>query len=140
VTTSARRYSLAVLAAVLAGIVVGCGGPTKAHVRGTVTLDGQPLADGSIEFFPVGASGQSAGTAIKNGAYELDASVGEMKVSIHGIEVVGKQKTYDTADSPTTDIVRNPVPSRYNTQSELKKTLTAGPNEINFDLTSDKKK
>ncbi|MBN9118596.1 MAG: hypothetical protein J0I06_05490 [Planctomycetes bacterium] len=138
-TTNFRHSFLAALALGL-GAVVGCGGPPKAHVKGTVTIDGKPLADGVIEFFPVGGSGQSAGTAIKDGAYELDASVGEMKVSVHGVEVIGKQKAYDTPDSPMIDTVRNPVPARYNTRSELKKTLVAGPNEVNLELTSDKKK
>ena len=133
-TTNLRRYFLAALGTVLAVGLAGCGGPPRAHVKGTVTVDG------TIEFFPTGATGQSAGTAIKDGVYELDASVGEMKVSIHGVEVVGKQKAYDTPDSPVIDVVRNPVPARYNTKSELKKMLVAGPNEINLELTSDKKK
>ena len=54
---------------------------------------------------------------------------------------IGKQKMYDTPDSPTVDVVRQLIPARYNTASELKVTLKDGPNEgVNFELTSDKKK
>jgi hypothetical protein len=105
-----------------------------------VTLDGNPIRDGAIEFFPLGASGQSAGAAIKDGKYQLDASVGEMKVTINASELVRQEKAYDTPDSPMIDIVRNTIPAKYNTSSELKKTLVAGPNEVNFDLESGKKK
>ena len=141
-TTRVWRHALAVLALGLVALgPAGCGGgPPRAHVHGTVTLDGTPIPNGSIEFFPLGPSGQSAGTAIKDGKYEIDASVGEMKVTINGSEIVGQQKAYDTPDSPVIDIVRNPVPANYNTSSELKRTLVAGPNEINFELKSDKKK
>jgi hypothetical protein len=135
-----RVRALTVLAMGLAAAVAGCGKPPKAVVHGTVTLDGKPLADGSIEFFPIAGAGQSAGTAIKDGAYDVEASVGEMQVTINGIEVTGKQKAYDTPESPMIDVVRNPVPAKYNTKSELKKTLVAGQNEANFDLTSEKAK
>ncbi len=132
-----RAWAAAALAAV---VVAGCGGPPRAQVRGKVTVDGKPLANGSIEFFPADGKGQTAGVAIQNGEYQVETSPGEMKVSINGTEVVGKQKAYDTPDSPMIDIVRNAVPARYNAQSELRKTLNAGPNEVNFDLTGDAKK
>jgi hypothetical protein len=134
-TASVVAFGLAALA--LAG---GCGGPPRAQVKGTVTIDGKPLKDGSIEFFPVDGKGQSAGTSIHDGAYQVEASVGEMRVTINGTEVVGKRKAYDTPESPMIDVVRNAVPERYNTHSELKKTLTAGANELNFELKSEKKK
>lgn len=133
-----RAWAAAALAAVV--VIAGCGGPPRAQVRGKVTIDGRPLENGSIEFFPVDGKGQTAGTAIQNGEYQVETSVGEMKVTINGTEVVGKQKAYDTPDSPMIEIVRNAVPARYNSQSELKKTLNPGANEVNFELTGDGKK
>ncbi|MBO0697750.1 MAG: hypothetical protein J2P46_05115 [Zavarzinella sp.] len=139
-----RKFPARALGALALGLAVvaagGCGGPPRAHVRGTVTLDGQPLANGTVEFFPVGGDGQSAGAAIKDGAYEVEASVGEMRVTVYGSEVVGQRKTYDTPDSPVEDVVRNPIPARYNTQSELKATLVPGRNEVNFQLESGRTK
>ena len=56
---------LAVL--VLTLVLGGCGGQPKAHVRGKVTLDGKPLADGTIQFFPIGGNGQTAAIFRKAG-------------------------------------------------------------------------
>jgi hypothetical protein len=55
--------------------------------------------------------------------------------------VVGKQKLYDTPDSPIEDKVVEMLPARYNTLTELKATLKPGDNEnVNFELTSGKEK
>jgi hypothetical protein len=132
--------TLPALALGLAFLAGGCGQPPRAKVHGTVTLDGKPIKDGSIEFFPVDGNGQTAGVAIRDGTYSVDASVGEMKVSIRAVEVIGQRKAYDTPDSPMIEDVRNTIPARYNTQSELKKTLAAGDNEVNFELTTKKEK
>ena len=140
-TTSLRRVAAAAAFGLAAATLTGgCGGPPRAQVKGVVTVDGKPLADGSIEFFPVDGKGQSAGTSVHDGVYQVEASVGEMKVTINGTEVIGKRKAYDTPESPMIDVVRNAVPERYNTKSELKTTLVAGPNEKNFDLKGDAKK
>ncbi len=130
--------TLSALALGLAFLAGGCGAPPRAKVHGTVTLDGKPIKDGSIEFFPIDGKGQTAGVAIRDGAYSADASVGEMKVSIRAVEVVGQRKAYDTPDSPMVDEVRSLIPARYNAQSELKQTLVAGDNEVNFELTTKK--
>jgi hypothetical protein len=116
----------------------GCGGPAKAKVHGKVTFDGKPIASGTIEFFPLDGKGQSAGTSITDGMYSVDASIGEMRVTVSAMEVYGKHKAYDTPDSPMIEDVRNPIPAKYNTNSELKRTLKAGDNEVNLDLTSGK--
>jgi hypothetical protein len=135
ITKRSRLFRLVPAFAIGAAFFVGgCGGPPRAKVRGTVTLDGKPIKNGSIEFFPISGQGQTAGVAIKDGAYSVDASVGEMKVSIRATEVIGQHKAYDTPDSPMIDDVRSIIPARYNAQSELKRTLVAGDNEVNFDL------
>jgi hypothetical protein len=101
-----------------------------------VTLDGAPLENGTIEFFPTGA-GSSAGTGITNGHYTVETSVGEMKVSINATKVVGKHKMYDTPDSPTVDKVADILPPKYNRTTELRTTLNPGANaNVNFELKS----
>jgi hypothetical protein len=124
----------------LLGLASGCGGNPTAKVSGTVTLDGQPLENGTITFYPTANSGQTAGGGIENGKYTLDASPGEMTVLISANKVTGKHKMYDTPDSPTVDTVVELIPARYNKTSELKVTLKPGVNEgVNFDLTTKKK-
>jgi hypothetical protein len=134
-----RTAAVLVLGAALA-TVAGCGSaPPMSQIHGTVTFDGKPLAAGVIQFMPTGPTGQTVGGTIKDGVYELQGSVGEMKVSINASEVIGKKKMYDTPDSPLVDDFRNLLPPRYNINTELKASLKAGPNEVNFDLTSGKK-
>lgn len=120
----------------------GCGGgETKTKVSGTVTLDGVPIENGSISFYPTGATGQNASSGIEKGKYQLDSSLGEMKVQISATKVVGKFKAYDTPDSPMLDKVVEIIPPEFNSASKLTVTLKAGQNDnVNFDLVTKNKK
>jgi hypothetical protein len=40
----------------------------------------------------------------------------------------------DTPDSPFIDVTKEMLPEKYNLKSELKRDLTKGDNELNFDL------
>ena len=133
-----RPLLLAVAGLVVFGLAAGCGGPPQAKVSGTVTLDGQPLENGTISFYPTANSGQTAGGGIQNGQFTVDASPGEMTVIISANKVVGKNKMFK--DGPETDKVVELIPDRYNKTSELKVTLKPGANEnVNFELTTKKK-
>jgi hypothetical protein len=136
------RFRAKWVAAVAAcALLAGCHAEQKAHVSGAVTLDGVPVENGIIQFYPAGGAGQSAGGGIANGHYELDASVGEMTVTINASKVVGKHKMYDTKDSPEVDTLQELVPAEYNTTSTLKVTLQPGVNDgVNFDLKTSKPK
>ena len=63
-----------VLAAALVG-VAGCGGVKRVPVSGTVTLDGQPLKEGILEFVPDPAKGNNLRVScmgpISNGRFNL---------------------------------------------------------------------
>jgi hypothetical protein len=121
--------------------IIGCGGEPKAEVSGTVTLDGVPVENGAIQFYPTGKTGQSTGGGIENGVYKVDASVGEMTVTINASKVVGKHKAYDTPDSPILDKVAEMIPAEYNSLSKITVNLKAGKNEnVNFDIDTKKKK
>ena len=72
------RCSVLLLFVVSALSVVGCGksdGPKTYVVKGTVTLDDQPLPTGRINLVPTDGKGASAGTEIKNGKYEVRIAV-----------------------------------------------------------------
>jgi hypothetical protein len=72
--------------------IAGCSDPNvekRGEVMGTVTLDGQPVADGAISFFPIGAtSGPSAGGKIVNGKYHIPQAqgpvIGDNRVEFNG--------------------------------------------------------
>lgn len=126
----------------------GCGGGPaiphfegRAAVSGDVTLDGQPLPDGMIEFMPEGKGrGPRAMAAIKDGKYTLDEKhgpvAGPMRVEI--------TVTHDDGEMPATDqprkgFAKEALPPRYNERSELRavvKNENEGKNIFDFALKS----
>src|SRR6187401_3586274 len=84
-----HRDCLYAAVSVFAVALVGCGSKTSptAYVRGTVLLDGQPLAKGAIVTLP--PAGRGAHGIISDGQFELGtfgdadgAVIGTHKVSI----------------------------------------------------------
>jgi hypothetical protein len=121
---------LAVCPLVLAACAVGAPDdlPDLAPVTGKVTLDGKPLANVAIKFEPQGKGAASNGATDAEGKYEL-FYVGEKKGAAVGAHIV-RITVENEADATES------VPSKYNTESELKANVEKGkPNEINFDLT-----
>ena len=121
----------------------GCGGekPIGDIVKGTVTLDGQPLADGRISLAPTDNVGSTVGGAIKNGKFEVRIQPGPKSVEITSEKITGKQKAYpDDPKSPEFDIKEQILPAKYNSATELKADVKAGgPTEVSFTLESAKK-
>jgi hypothetical protein len=121
------------LAALL--VLVGCGEKTTT-VSGTVTLDGKPLPEGAISFFPKDGQAPTAGSTIKDGQYSAKLSPCPMKVTISAPKVVGTKKIYDTPDSPVMPITKEALPAKYNEESTLELEVKPGPNRKDFELTS----
>jgi hypothetical protein len=74
IVCSMRRLSLASVVFVALGLAVGCSGSgddlPREPVSGTVTLDNQPLASGTISFIPVAGQGGGGGT-ITDGKFSI---------------------------------------------------------------------
>jgi len=119
---------------ILMACFAGCGktGPELAPVAGRITLDGKPLENADVAFQPESSKPPSAGRTDANGHYEL-----AYKRGVTG-GMIGSNTVRITI-SP--DVVANPptIPARYNSESELKKDVKSGQNEINFDLTTNDK-
>jgi hypothetical protein len=133
-----KRTGITAGALVLATLTLGCGDGGRAAVSGTVMLDGQPLPEGSITFFPTdGNRGPSAGGVIQDGTFEIDTRDGPM---------IGKNRVEIRSNTPTGRKIIDPrmptmqldeilaVPKRYNSDSELVRDLHPGHNELNFEL------
>ncbi|HEV3145463.1 MAG TPA: carboxypeptidase-like regulatory domain-containing protein [Gemmataceae bacterium] len=118
----------------------GCDGRPHGTVRGTITLNGQPIELGAIAFIPADGQGPTTGGAIKDGKYSVaNVPVGEMKVSISASKTIGKKKLYeDRPDSPEMPITENPVPEKYTSleKTELRLNVKSGINEKNWELNS----
>lgn len=131
------RTSKLLSALFVIALLAGCSlKPAGGKVKGTVTLDGQPLATGQILFVAVDQSSPSAEAAITAGEFEALVPPGEKRVEIRAPKVTGKKKMYDTPDSPTVDTVVELLPAKYNVNSELKMTVDGTAQEQNFDLKS----
>jgi hypothetical protein len=120
--------------------VVGCGdsgGPPQAPrhtVTGTVKLDGQALNGGTITFESdedVAAGNAPATAEIKEGAYEVEATVGLKRV------VISRKEEYGEADETGVKPTRETIPARYNTSTELSADIKADAENVhNFELNS----
>jgi hypothetical protein len=117
-------------------LLSGCGpADGLADVRGTVTLNGEPLANATVEFQPLepGQSPSSAKTD-ESGNYRLMFTLSAVGV------VPGKHRiTISTAETCFDDEggeyeSDELVPAKYNRDSELQRTVESGRNRIDFDL------
>jgi hypothetical protein len=134
------RTWIRILAGCLACLLLaGCGGtehPDVADVRGTVTLDGQPLANASIMFQPTTAGRPSLGTTDDQGNYTL--------LYLDGVEgaMLGTHKVVIRTEVPGEDgeppVVREKLLPKYHNRSELTAEVAQGKNTIDFPLSSKK--
>ena len=109
-------------------LVCGCGsssdeGPRRAAVFGTVTLNGEPIQNGTLNLKPLsrGSSGPTGGP-IRDGRYSIPSEVGptfgKYRVEIYGFEKIASElKDIDSVDEA--DKTRQIVPAKYNTKSNV---------------------
>jgi hypothetical protein len=133
---SLRRLLIFLALIILSGSA-GCGGSSaKGTVNGTVTLDGQPLKEGTVRFVPVDGKTPTADGIVRDGKFTAAVPVGEMRVEFSAPKVTGRHKMYDTPDSPMVDDVVELIPDRFNIQSELKIMVRPGSQDETFSLQS----
>src|SRR5688572_28866956 len=72
----------ALLVAAFAALGACNSGPKYYPVSGTVTFNGEPVADGNITFAPEDTGIAPVQGAIKDGRYELKAAEGKNKVQV----------------------------------------------------------
>ena len=123
--------------------LLGCGagapGPERASVSGTVTVDGTPLANGSVRFVPIeGTTGPVAGATVENGKYSVAHAngpvVGTNRVEIEGVRLTGKKVPGPMGRLIDENVAA--VPAQYNTQSTLVRQVKPGKNVFDFPVTS----
>jgi hypothetical protein len=123
-------------------LALGCADNSKtAAVSGTVTLDGEPIESGSINFFPVeGTTGPSAGGTIENGHYsvprEKGVVIGRNRVELQGNMKTGRKVPSAIPGEKERDELVSAFPPEYSSDSKLVREINPGSNIINFDLSS----
>jgi len=127
------------LALPLVPLASGCGGggPELGSVEGTVTLDGQPLANAIVNFEPADEAGNRSsydGETDESGHYVLHATASQKGAEL-GDYTVHITLPELAADDPNAKTAPR-IPAKYNTQSELKATVKDGKNTFDWPLTS----
>ena len=104
---------------ILLGMIVlaGCStGPRKYKVKGTVTLDGQPLPEGDLIFMPDDKNQHPEPGKITNGRFELMALEGKKHVQISASKIIPGSKVRGAGGEP---VAEEYIPKRYNSPTEL---------------------
>ncbi len=137
----------ATLLMLLAGSAIGAAGCDGAGtgregLSGSVTLDGKPLGQGSIDFLPVSGRGASCGAVFRDGKFDIEAEKGALpgtyQVQINGVGKTGRKIPSDEVPGEMMDEYVSVVPLRYNKHSELTREVVAGEeNHFEFRLTKD---
>jgi hypothetical protein len=140
---SSPRLFFAVAIALLGSALGGCGNPgNHAKIHGKVTLDGAPMATGSIRFVPApGTPGAITGGDIKDGQYEIAVAkgpaIGTNRVEIQSMRATGK-RIHDAMLPPdqTAEVFENAVAPKFNSESTLEVQVKPGDNTADFDVQS----
>jgi hypothetical protein len=139
-----QHRKFAILWVLLGVFLIGCAddGLDRAEVHGQVTVDGQPIEQGSISLVPQpGTEGPAVGTAIEDGTYAFDHSDGPLpgsyRVEIRATRKTGRQIVDDMRPpgDNRVDEVEQYLPPRYNSKSELTVEVARGVNKVkDYDL------
>ena len=125
--------------------VLGCGPGNplgRKAVSGKITLNGQPLKSGSIEFSPQAKDGVNSGATITDGAYsivtEKGLPVGKYTARIFSTMARDPSTVKDLPPGPaTTPAGIDLIPPEYGSQStQIVEVTDDKPNEFNFDITT----
>jgi hypothetical protein len=106
-------------------LLSGCGDAEvpRGRVFGTVTVEGSPLKEGKIRFFPLG-EGIGGDADIVGGSYEIAAdrglSAGKYRVEVSLLKATGKQvPNYDGEPGAMMDEIVEAISPMYNRSSQL---------------------
>ena len=140
-STKCRGQGRALMSLLIVLLVVGCSSGDRKGLWGTITLDGEPLSDGSIAFRPQrGTSGPTAGAKIVDGEFVVKDDggtfMGHFDVHITASRKTGRQ-VENTLTGTMVDEYESIIPERYNRQTELKVEVTDEKNEFHFELKSE---
>lgn len=124
-----RRFVWAALSLALMGAGCGTGGPKTYPVSGTVTWNGNPVAEGDILFVSPDEPEVVDAGKIVNGQFVLSVRAGQKRIQIHAT----REGAFDPAMQTR---IREPyIPARYNAQTILQEEVTAeAENRFKFDL------
>ena len=130
-----RAFSKTIVAAITL-LAVGCARsdvPETAVVEGTVSMNGKPLPNIGVVFFPTGSGPMASGNTDQEGRFELTT------VKPKDGAVVGKHRVaFGAAEESQSEYARKSLPTRYESPetSQITAEVVAGQvNKVVFELT-----
>ena len=142
------RGVLALCFAAMMVAVSACDGSAdglpREPVSGTVTLDGEPLAAGAIQFFPKQAGGVavSGGSTVEDGQFSISREYGlvpgSYKVAINASESSnGDSKKKGQKSRKKSTSTKDIIPAKYNSETTLTAEIEKGcSSRLKYDLQS----
>lgn len=115
----------------LALTITGCGRsdlPELGRVQGTVTLDGKPIPNAAVGFYPLSGGRQALAIIDQEGHYELTFvdGVEGAKTGVNEVTVFWPDGSTPTAK----------IPAKYNSKTELEFDVKPGKNKYDIALES----
>jgi len=117
-------------------VVAGCNKSDLNSVSGVVTLDGQPLKEGTIQFAPVDGKAPSQAAVIQDGKFATELHRTNYKVEIHATKFVDTGAKLDEKGPGGGPVAVELLPPRYNAQSELTLKVDGPRGDAGFNLKS----
>ena len=119
----------------------GCGKDNplgRRAISGSITLDGQPLSHGNIEFAPRNPAGVGSGVMITDGQYAITEQHG-LPPGDYDVRIFSPNTDSPAPEGPPGPLgppaVEERIPARYNAETELSVTVAAdGPTVFDFSL------
>ena len=132
---------------VVVAMAAGCprSGLEKATLSGRITVQGQPIQDGSIRFVPIkGTKGPATVGTIRAGSYTVTARggvpVGTLRVEVEAFRPLPGAKPYTKEQARERGIVEGDypkeqfLPPEYNTNSTHEVTIESGSKTVTQDI------
>lgn len=135
-----QLFSFFVLLTLLWGSGCGKTDPlNRQAVSGKITLNGEPLKSGTIEFAPV-ENGTSSGATISNGEYSVPQAKG-LPAGEYIVRISANDATEQPIEVPgeSNKIAKELIPNTYNTKSTLRFRVEDKKDNV-FDLHVETKK
>lgn len=131
-----RLLGLWIAVALMPAFLVGCGNKNLGQVSGTVTLDGEPLAEATLIFTPITGGRPAAARTNSQGRYELiyDREDSGAMLGEHVVEITTADELVGEDD--TVEKIAEKVPTEYNLDSKLRATVKEGTQTFDFALKS----
>ncbi len=139
------RAALATL--LICGVAAtGCGAKNpqgRRAVEGTISIDGTPIATGTIEFAPDASNAvqTTSGAVITDGKFSISETKG-LTEGTYSVAVSSRVDTGETVDGPMgpEPVFKDLVPARYGSETQEKATFSGkGPFVYELDIPSERR-